>query len=139
MKKPEKIIKWLHIDRTKHDPFVDHNGKPLFTYSIEIPYWICRAFKSGYAKVEIREKPLSYSDMRKEENEEACDYFKANWSNKLTKMRKMNHNYLLVSTKAVDRSWFKTIEAYENFHRELHELNMKYGLSLNQNIPGMQK
>lgn len=128
MKRPDKIIKWLHIDRKTREPFVDHNGKPLFDYSIEIPYWIAKAYNPQYARVEIRMQPLSFSLMAEEENPEAKEYFKANWSAKLSKMRKMNHNYLLVSTKAMGQSWFKSLKDYNNYHKELCELNKKYGV-----------
>jgi hypothetical protein len=129
VKRPEKIIKWLHVDRKPHEPFVDHNGKPAFNYFIELPYWIAKAYNPQYAKIEIRQKPLSYADMVKEENrDEAKKYLKENWSDKIAKMYKMNHGYLLISAKAMGQGWFKSIEDFNNYHKELVELNEKYGL-----------
>jgi hypothetical protein len=129
MKRPEKIVKWLHVERKPNDPFLDHNGTPLFDYFIELPYWIAKAYHPFYVKVEVRSTPISYADMMKEENKEEVDnYFKENWAKKLTDMRKLNHNYLLVSTKAMAQDGFKSIEDYNSYHKELQELNRKYGL-----------
>ena len=64
---------------------------------------------------------------RAEENhEEYRQYYKKNWAKKVTKMRKMNHGYMLVSTQGMGKDWFKSIEDYENYHNELRELNKKY-------------
>lgn len=129
MKKPDKIIKFLHVVCKPNEPFIDHNGKPLYDYFIEIPYWIAKAYKPWMVKVEFSTTPFSIKQMREIENhEEADNYVKNNWSAKLTKMRKLNHNYMLVSTKAMGRSWFKSLEDYENYHKELKELDRKYGL-----------
>ena len=128
MKRPDKVIKWLHVDRKLTEPFVDHNGKPLFDYFIQLPYWIAKAYNPRYAKIEIRAQSLSFAAMTKEENPEANEYLKANWSAKLSKMRKMNHNYIFVSTKAMGQGFFKSLEDYNNYHKELRELNKKYGV-----------
>lgn len=131
MKKPEKIIKWFAVERKRDGCFVDHNGKPLYNYILQLPYWLAKAYKPFYIKVEIRANPLSWNDMQEEENRvEADAYFKANWSAKCTKLRKLNHNFMMVSTKALGSGWFKTMDDYNNYHKELRELNKKYGLSV---------
>jgi hypothetical protein len=127
MKKPQKIIKWLFVDRKLREPFVDHNGKPLYTYFIELPYWIVKAYNPFQVKVEISNDHLSYAERVSEENREETEkYVKENWSKKLDKMRKVNNNYMLVSTVAVSKEGFKSMEDYENYHRELQELNRRY-------------
>jgi len=127
MKKPQKIVKWFSVNRKPKEPFVDHNGKPLYNYFIDLPYWIAKAYNPYYVKVEISNCHLSYAERVSEENrEEAEKYVKENWAKKLSKMRKINNNYILVSTMAVSKEGFKSMEDYENYHRELHELNRRY-------------
>ena len=127
MKRPEKIIKWLPVEQNKNEPFIDHNGKPLFRYVIELPYWIAMAYKPRFAKVEIRAEFISFADREKDENKDESDkYVKLNWSRKLTKLRKLNNNFMLVSLKSVNSTQFKSIQDYENYHKELQELNRKY-------------
>jgi hypothetical protein len=72
--------------------------------------------------------------MKEENHDETEKYLNKNWSSKLTKMRKINHNYMLVSTTAKGQSWFKTLEDYNNYHKELHNLNVKYGLLHNSPV-----
>jgi len=127
MKRPEKVIKWFPVERKRDEPFVDHNGKPLFEYVIILPYWIAKAYNPHFVKVEISRKFVSFADMQKEENNEETDrYLKQNWSRKLTKLRKLNNNFMLVSLKTQATTCFKSMEDYENYHRELQELNRKY-------------
>jgi hypothetical protein len=131
MKRPEKIVKWFMVERKKVDSFVDHNGKPLFDYSIKLPYWIAYAYKPWYVKVEIRDKPLCYADMEKDGNKEETEkYLEANWRKKISKLWKLNHGFMFVSTVAKGQGWFKSVEDYNNYHKELQELNVKYGLSV---------
>lgn len=127
MKRPEKIVRWFPVISHNHEPFVDHNGKPLLEYTIKLPYWIAKAYNPRYAKVEIRDKSISFADMEKEGNSEEVEtYFKKNWLHKKRKLRKMNHNFLLVSTTEIAQDQFKSMQDYENYHKELRALNRKY-------------
>jgi len=130
MKRPEKVILWTHVDRKKTD-FVNHLGKPLFDYTIKLPSWIGLAYHPWDVKIEIREKPPCFIDKRNETNHDEIEaYVKSNWIKKLTKMRKLNHGYIQVFTLA--RSDPETrklsIEEYNQYHQELRELNIKYGV-----------
>ena len=127
LKRPEKIVKYLHVESEKDGAFIDYNGKPASKYFITLPYWIVRAYKPSHVKVEINAKHMSFSEMQKEENwEEAQKYFGENWLRKMEKMRKLNHNYILVATVGRSEEWFNSIEDYENYHKELLLLNQKY-------------
>lgn len=100
MKRPEKVVMWIHVDRQKSD-FVNHLGKPLYDYTIKLPSWIGLAYKPWHVKIEIWDKPPTPIDRMTDGNhEEIRAYVKANWSKKLTKMRKLNHNYMQVFTLA---------------------------------------
>jgi len=137
MKKPDKVIQWLHIDRKPFEPFLNHRGKPLYKYSIELPYWIVAAYNPFEVKVEVTTEKLCYVDRIAQTNkEEIQEYVKANWSKKLTKMRKINNNYMMVSTVAISKSFFKSMEDYENYHSELNQLNIKYCLSPSTSTKG---
>lgn len=127
MKRPEMIVKWFHVERERDGIWVDWSGKPKDRYFVEIPYWLIRAFKPSHVKVEITKNIPSFAKMQEEENGvEVQKYFKENWSKKVTKMRNLNHGYLLVATTGVCRNGFKSIEDYENYHKELRVLNKKY-------------
>jgi hypothetical protein len=128
MKKPNKIVKWFHVEKELYDPFLDHNGKPLFKYFISLPYWIFKAYHPTRVKVEISEDQLSYNDQIEQEvkREELDKYFKTNWLKKMTKMRKVNNNYMFVSLLGKSKTGFKSMEDYENYHKELQILNEKY-------------
>jgi len=132
MKRPDKIIKYLHVKKELEKIWVDFNGKLRYSYSIEIPYWLGRAYKlrrSSRLKVEICEDKKSFKQQQEEENhKEFENYFKENWSNKMTKMRKLNHNYMLIAHNGKGSGWFKSIEDYNNYNKELQELNKKYGV-----------
>jgi hypothetical protein len=130
MKKPDKIIKYFHVDKEKDRIWVDFNGKPCYSYVIKLPYWLGRAYKLGYkwVKIEIDTNGKSMKDRIAEETKEYRKYFDENWSKKMDKMRKLNHNYLLISHKGKGTGWFKSIEDYNNYHKELSELNKKYGV-----------
>ena len=132
MKRPDKIIKWFHVEREPEELWVDFNGKPSYSYVIKIPYWLGRAYKLGRVnrvKVEIRSDVSCMREQMGEENrKEYWQYFKENWSNKITKMRKLNHNYMLIAHRGKGTGWFKSIEDYNNYHIELDALNKKYGV-----------
>jgi len=127
MRRPQKIVKYFFVEEEQHGIFVDYNGKPKCQYLIRLPYWLCRAYRPQHVKIEVREKVPSFRDRREEENaEEFQQYFKENWLKKMTKMRKLNHNYLLVSLQGKGKSWFESIEDYNDYHKELKALNEKY-------------
>lgn len=132
MKRPNKIIKYLHVKKEPEDMWVDFNGKKSYKYSIEIPYWLGRAYKlrrSSRLKVVICQDNKSFKQQQEEENHKDFEkYFKENWLVKMNKMRKLNHNYLLISHHGKGKGWFKSIEDYNNYHKELNELNKKYGV-----------
>ena len=130
MKRPEKIVTWIHVNREKSD-FVNHLGKPLYDYTIKLPSWIGLAYKPWYAKIEIWDNPPAPIDRMNDGNqEEIRAYVKENWGKKLTKMRKLNHNYMQVFTLARhDPETRKlSVEEYNQYHQELRELNIKYGI-----------
>lgn len=129
--RPEKIIKWLFVQRKKHGNFVDYNGKQLYSYYIEIPYWIARAYSRknpSWAKVEF----CNFSNERwrnkdsEENKEEAREYYLKYWKKKQEKMRKANNGYIEIVTEGLGQSYFKSHEDYVNYHKELKLLNEKY-------------
>jgi len=130
MKRPEKIVKWFHVDKEIDRIWVDFNGNPSHSYVIKLPYWLGRAYRLGYkwVKIEIDTTPKSMKQRMEEETKEYFKYFKENWAAKTTKMRKLNHNYMLVQQVAKGTGWFKSIDDYNNYNRELDELNKKYGV-----------
>jgi len=130
MKKPDKIIKYFHVDKEPEELWVDFNGKPSHSYVIKIPYWLGRAYRLGYkwVKIEIDTNGKSMKQRIEEETKEYFKYFKENWSAKTTKMRKLNHNYMLIAHNGKSTGWFKSIEDYNNYHKELQKLNEKYGV-----------
>ena len=130
MKRPEKVILWTHVDRKKTE-FVNHLGKPLYDHIIKLPTWVGLAYKPYYVKVEVREELPCWNDRQKETNDEEIQaYVKENWIKKLTKMRKLNHNYMQVFTLArCDPETRKlSLDEYNQYHQELRELNEKYGV-----------
>jgi len=128
MKRPDKVILWSHVSKEETE-FVNHLGKPLYKYYIKLPSWVGLAYKPHHVKVEVRDKIPSYNERDTETNmEEVRAYVKSNWSKKLTKMRKLNHNYMKVAIIAKGRGFFPSIENYNNYHQELKELNKKYCL-----------
>jgi len=132
MKRPEKIVMWMHVAKEKTE-FVNHRGKPLYNYSIKLPSWIGLAYHPWDAKIEIREIPMAPRDRMSDGNhEEIRAYVKSNWSKKLTKMRKLNHNYMQVFTLARDDPETRklSLEEYNQYHKELRELNEKYGVGV---------
>ena len=120
---------WSHVKREKTN-WVNHLGKPLFDYSIELPSWIGLAYRPWDAKIEIHEHPPCMRDRLETEDMEIIRaYVKENWGKKLTKMRKLNHNYMQVFTLArADVKRTLSIEEYNQYHQELRELNEKYGV-----------
>jgi len=136
MKRPEKIVMGMQIKREKTE-FVNHLEKPLYKYTIELPSWIGLAYNPHRAKVEIRDKGISFAEARSEGNHEEIEtYVKTNWGKKLTTMRKLNNNYMQVFTIARDDSGFVSHEDYKNYRQELAELNEKY-LGTSRNNQGV--
>ena len=129
MKRPEKIVMWTHVDKEKSE-YVNHLGKPLFNYTIKLPSWIGLAYNPRDIKIEIRDKNPCFSERFEDGNhEEIRAYVKENWGKKLTKMRKLNHNYMQIFTLArADIRQNLSLEEYNQYHRELRELNAKYGV-----------
>lgn len=126
MKRPEKTIMWLHINKEKSE-FVNHLEKTLYDYTIKLPTWIGLAYRPIYAKVEIREKVPSWVDRRAETNHDEWQaYFKSNWLKKLTTMRKLNHNYMKVFTLGKSKPKSMSHEDYKNYQQDLAALNKKY-------------
>jgi len=128
MKRPDKVIMWIHVDNQKSD-FVNHLEKPLYDYTIKLPSWVGLAYKPFWVKVEIRSKLPCWAERDKETNKEEINaYVKSNWRKKLTKMRKLNHNYMQVFTLGRDDPETRklTIEEYNQYRQELAELNKKY-------------
>lgn len=117
MKKPDKIIKYFHVDKEPEELWVDFNGKPSHSYVIKIPYWLGRAYRLGYkwVKIEIDTNGKSMKQMHEEETKDYFKYFNENWSKKVNKMRKLNHNYLLISHHGKGKGWFKSIEELEEY------------------------
>lgn len=129
MQKPKIAIQWLYVEKEANEPYIDYNGKPLFKYFVSIPYWLIRAYRPVYVKVEIHCNLPSYKErLDEQKNPYLMEYFKKNWSQKMRKMRKLNHNYLLVTTQGVGKGFFKSIKEYEEYHEELRRLNKKYGV-----------
>jgi len=130
MKRPEKIIMWTHVNR-KQSEWVNHLGKPKYDYSIELPSWIGLAYNPWYAKIEIWNKPPAPIHRYNAGNpDEIRAYFKSNWSEKVTKMRKLNHGYMQIFTLArCDPETRKlSLEEYNQYHQELRDLNIRYGI-----------
>ena len=131
MKRPEKIVMWVHVDKEKTE-WVNHLGKPLFKYSIMLPSWVGLAYNPRDIKIEIRDKSPPYSERYEDGNREEINaYIKSNWSKKLSKMRKLNHNYMQVFTLARgDIRKNLSLEEYNQYHEDLRALNKKYGVGL---------
>jgi len=140
MKRPEKIVLWTHVNKEKTE-WVNHLGKPLFKYSVELPSWIGLAYHPQDIKIEIRDKNPSLKERFEDGNrEEIRAYVKANWSKKLTKMRKLNHNYMQVFTLGRgDVRKNLSLEEYNQYHEELRALNKKYGVGLTRSQESNQK
>ena len=122
------MVTWLVAKIENDDIFVDYNGKPKKKYIIELPYWMCRAMAHGSflkVRIEFRDKYTSMRDQIAEE-EPHKEYFEKHWSKRITKMRKLNHNYMQVSVLAKSTKGFASMEDYNAYHRELRELNKKY-------------
>lgn len=125
MKRPDRMV--LHeVVRVKKDGWVDFNGKEAVSYFIEIPYFIGRAYSLNHKRVQvIVGDTLSLSEINEDRNL-LHTYFKSNWREKIAKMRRLNHNYLLVGVTHNPKHLFDSIEDYEDYHRELKLLNKKY-------------
>jgi len=137
MKRPEKIVMWFHVHKEKTG-YVNHLEKPLYKFSIKLPSWVGLAYRPRYAKIEINENPMSWAERDKDSNREEIEaYVKSNWSKKLTKMRKLNNNYIQIFTLARgDEHKFLSREDYKHYHDELRELNAKYGVGKSVNNGG---
>ena len=139
MKRPEKIVMWTHVDKEKSD-FVNHLGKPLYNYTIKLPSWIGLAYNPRDIKIEIRDKNLPFKERFEDGNhEEIHAYVKANWSKKLSKMRKLNHGYIKIATIVQPKAFFSSMKDYNNYHQELKELNKKYGVGIAESMTDSSK
>jgi len=123
---------WPHVERKKTG-YVNHLEKPLYDYTIKLPTWIGLAYRPYYVKVEVHENIPPFKD-RILDHKEWEPYVKENWGKKLTKMRKLNHNYMQVFTLArEDKQTRKlTTQEYNQYRQELKELNAKYGIGVSQ-------
>lgn len=119
----------MHVDKEKSN-YVNHLGKPLYNYTIKLPSWIGLAYNPRDIKIEIRDKNPPLKERFEDGNrEEIHAYVKANWHKKLSKMRKLNHNYMQVFTLARgDVRQDLSLEEYNQYHEELRALNRKYGV-----------
>jgi len=128
MKRPEKVVIWPHVER-KETGFLNHLEKPLFDYTIKLPSWIGLAYRLNYVKVEVHENVPPFI-VRNLDHKEWRPYVNENWMKKLTTMRKLNHNYMQVFTLGRDdpKTRELTTQEYNEYRRELRELNEKYGI-----------
>lgn len=99
MKRPKKIVEWFSISSiSKTSDFVNWNGKPAKNYYIELPYWLARAYIRGripYIQVCFYDKSFSANERKKRSTYKLLNkFFKENYKRKVTKMRKLNHNYI---------------------------------------------
>lgn len=90
---------WLAVESNPTE-WVDYNGKPMREHYVKIPYWIVRAYGLQYygirrVKIEVFSERFSFNQMKKMETD-IMPYFRANWSKKVTKMRKLNRGYMRV-------------------------------------------
>lgn len=99
MKRPEKIVEWYPINECDSE-FVDWNGRPSKDCYIRLPYWLARAYKRGripYVQVIFYDKSFSANERKKKSTHKLLNkFFKENYSKKVAKMRKLNHNYMKV-------------------------------------------
>ena len=102
MKRPKKLVKYFNIE-SKPSEWVDWNGKPTRDYFIRIPYWIVRAYRlhkkspAFGLKLIISDQFKSMNIRKQEENRSVLrKYFTSNWTKKMTKMRKLNGNFLQI-------------------------------------------
>ena len=131
MKKPLKLVQWLSIE-TVGDVILDHNGKDYREHVIKLPYWVVKAYKldkhrAMRVKVEILSQEVLPAPKNRIETN-VRDYFRTNWLSKVNKMRKLNGGGIKVATIQKSRSLFDTAKGYNDYHKELAELNEKYGI-----------
>lgn len=126
MKRPTEITLHEIVLKKKDHIWIDHNGKQKYKYYIEIPFWIGRAYNLDHKRVQVKIGFKQTMGQYKADRKVVWDYFKANWSTKVNKMRKMNSGYILVSTERVGTAFFKSIDDYNTYHVELKALNKKY-------------
>jgi len=97
MKRPKKIVEWYPISESKNE-FIDWNGIPAKDYYIKIPFWLARAYKRGrmpYVQVVFYDKSLTRNERKERSTHKLLnEFFKENYSKKVKKMRKLNHNYM---------------------------------------------
>jgi len=125
MKRPKKIVEWYPISECDSE-FVDWNGKPAKDYYIKLPYWLARAYKRGripYIQVIFYDKSFSANERKKKSTHKLLNkFFKENYSKKVTKMRKLNHNYMkveLIASQTSDSHESDSANAEE--HRRFRE------------------
>lgn len=97
MKKP-KIMKFMSFVQERSSDDVDWNNKTTRKYFIEIPYWLARAYNLRLGRKVILTmfaEPISIKNMEKLCTDD-MPYFKKNWLRKVSKMRKLNSNYIKV-------------------------------------------
>jgi len=99
MKRPDKLVEWFRIEEL-NSRWVDWNGNPIKEYIVKIPYWIGRAYSRGrlpFVQICFYDKSISAKDRDKMSTDDlTMKYFKENFSKKITKMRKLNNNYMSV-------------------------------------------
>ena len=129
MKRPDKLVFWPSVEKQKTG-YVNHLEKPLYDYTIKLPSWMGLAYNPYHVKVEVHENIPPFKDRILDHNEWS-PYFKENWLKKVTSMRKLNHNYMQVFTLGRDDPQTRqlSVEEYNEYHRELRELNEKYGVN----------
>ena len=139
MKRPEKAVLWLHVDKQKTEWF-NHLGKPLYDHIVKLPSWVGLAYRPFTVRVEILENVPPFKD-RFVDHDEWRPYVKENWMKKLTTMRKLNHGYIKVFTLAKNTPETRklSIEEYNEYHRELRELNAKYGVGISTKSDSLRK
>jgi len=126
VKRPERVAMWLWVER-QETPWVNHLGKPLYDYVVRLPTWVALAYRPWKVKVEVRTHPPARVEAIAETNhEEWKRYFRENWSGKMKKIRKLNHNYMQIFPVRPRKPDYLSHEEYEEYLRELTALNAKY-------------
>lgn len=139
MKRPKEITLHEVVLCKKDHIWLDHNGKQKDQYYIEIPFWLGRAYNLNHKRVQVKIGYPQTMEQYKADRKVVWDYFKANWSAKVNKMRKMNHGYILVSKVKEAGDRFATIGDYEAYHTELAKLNEKYQKPLDTKENGVDE
>lgn len=126
MKRPKELVMYIHVEKVNNG-WVDWDNKPTSDYIIKIPYWLGRAYERGrinLVKLIFQDKVPCGNIRYNEENFK--EYFKENFSKKVSKMRGLNSNYMQVITEHKGNGFFKSQKDYQEYHKELKKLNDKY-------------